>query len=49
MARAGELEAAVRIGIDSEEAPDGLAERSDIVVDGTEGFLDVLRALAEEA
>ena len=49
MARAGELEAAVRIGIDSEEAPDGLAERSDIVVDGTEGFLHVLRALAEEA
>ncbi len=45
--RSGRLEAAARIGVGSEEAPAGLAERTDVIVDGTEGFLDVLRYLAE--
>jgi trehalose-phosphatase len=43
--RAGRLEAAVRIGVASNEAPDDLAERSDALVDGTDGFLEVLRLL----
>jgi trehalose-phosphatase len=49
MAGAGDLRAAVRVGVSSDEAPEGLGERSDIVVGGTAGFLDVLRALAEES
>ncbi len=48
MASAGELRAAVRVGVDSDEAPWGLSYRGDIVVQGTTGFLEVLRALAEE-
>jgi hypothetical protein len=32
--------------VSSDEAPDELAERADAVVDGPEGFLAVLRALA---
>lgn len=48
MATAGELRAAVRVGVSSEEAPEGLRDRSDIVVQGTAGFLEVLRALAED-
>jgi trehalose-phosphatase len=45
MRAAGGLRVAVRVGVDSEEAPPGLAERSDVLVDGTEGFLEVLRLL----
>jgi trehalose 6-phosphate phosphatase len=48
MLRSGHLDVAARIGVGSEEAPAGLAERTDIVVDGTEGFLVVLRYLAAE-
>jgi trehalose 6-phosphate phosphatase len=44
--RAGRLQAVVRIGVASDEAPDDLAERSDAVVDGSGGFLEVLRLLA---
>jgi trehalose 6-phosphate phosphatase len=44
--RAGALRSAVRIGVDSDEAPDGLADRCDVLVAGTEGFLEVLRFLA---
>jgi trehalose 6-phosphate phosphatase len=43
---AGRLRTAVRIGVASDEAPDDLAERSDTLVDGTDGFLEVLRLLA---
>jgi trehalose 6-phosphate phosphatase len=43
---AGELEAAVCVGIASEEGPREVAEESDLLVDGPEGFLDVLRLLA---
>jgi trehalose 6-phosphate phosphatase len=45
----GRLRAAVCVGVASEEAPPELAERADAVVDGPNGFLDVLRALAEPA
>lgn len=42
----GELEAAVCVGIASPEAPAGLAEQSDITVEGPAGWLGVLKALA---
>jgi trehalose-phosphatase len=48
LVRAGELESAARIGVDSEEAPEGLADRCDAVVAGTAGFLEALRLLAGE-
>jgi trehalose-phosphatase len=44
--RSGRLDAAVAIGVDSPEAPDGLADASDVVVAGTHAYLDVLRFLA---
>lgn len=46
MQSSGRLERAVCIGVDSEEAPPGLEERTDLVVEGTQGFLEVLEALA---
>jgi trehalose-phosphatase len=48
LVRAGELECTARIGVDSEEAPEGLADRCDAVVAGTTGFLEALRLLAGE-
>ena len=45
--KAGTLVAVVRIGVVSDEGPPELAERADAVVQGTEGFLQVLRVLAE--
>jgi trehalose 6-phosphate phosphatase len=42
----GRIQLAVCVGVDSDEAPPDLAERTDLVVDGTQGYLDVLRALA---
>ncbi len=47
MARGGQLDAIACVGVGSDEAPSGLAERTDVVVDGTDGFLGVLRLLAE--
>ncbi len=44
--RAGRLETSVCVGVDSEEAPAGLAERTDLMVAGTAGFVTVLEALA---
>lgn len=46
MADAGRLRAAVCLGVASEEAPPELAERADATVDGPDGFLEVLSALA---
>jgi trehalose 6-phosphate phosphatase len=43
---AGTLDSAVRIGVASAEGPPDLAERTDAVVDGPEGFARVLEALA---
>jgi trehalose 6-phosphate phosphatase len=43
--KAGDLEAAVCVGIDSEEGPRELRDEADVMVDGPAGFLDVLRML----
>jgi trehalose 6-phosphate phosphatase len=42
------LPAAVRVGVASDEGPPAIVERADIVVEGTEGFVAVLAALAGE-
>jgi trehalose 6-phosphate phosphatase len=44
---AGELDHAVRVGVRSDEGPQAIVERSDLVVDGVAGFTEVLAALAE--
>jgi trehalose-phosphatase len=48
-ADSGRLRAAVRVGVVSPEAPPELGERADEVVDGPDGFLEVLRTLAGPA
>jgi len=45
MAGAGELETAIRVAVASAEGPEELQRRADLVVDGPDGFLDLLRAL----
>jgi trehalose 6-phosphate phosphatase len=46
--REGALEAAVCVGVRSDEGPAAIAERADVVVDGVEGFKRVLAALAAD-
>jgi trehalose 6-phosphate phosphatase len=46
MVDAGRLRAAVCLGVASKEAPSELAERADAIVDGPDGFREVLTALA---
>jgi len=41
----GDLDAAVRVGVRSEEAPGDIVTRADIVVEGVEGFKHVLKRL----
>jgi trehalose-phosphatase len=43
----GAIERAVCIGVGSAEGPAALSERSDVMVEGTAGFVDVLRSLAQ--
>ncbi len=43
----GVLEAAVRVGVRSDEGPRAIVEQADLVVDGVEGFSRVLTVLAE--
>ena len=43
----GELDAAVRVGVRSDEGPAAIEERADLVVEGVDGFAHVLAALAE--
>ena len=43
----GELDSAVRVGVRSDEGPGAIVERADLVVDGVDGFVQVLAALAE--
>ena len=43
----GELDSAVRVGVESDEGPASIVERADLVVDGVAGFARVLEALAE--
>jgi len=49
MVSGGGLHVAVCIGIASDEAPPELAAAADAMVDGTAGFLELLRSLAEPA
>ena len=49
LVEAGDLDAAVRVGVASDEGPAAIVERADVVVEGTAGFLDVLAALADAA
>jgi trehalose 6-phosphate phosphatase len=42
-----DLEAIVRVGVASDEGPAAIVERADLVVDGPEGFVVVLEALAD--
>jgi trehalose 6-phosphate phosphatase len=44
----GALDAAVKVGIRSAEGPGAIIERADHVVEGTDGFVAVLEALAGE-
>lgn len=41
----GKLEAALCVGVNSEEAPPRLLEQADVMVDGTRGVLDFLRGI----
>jgi trehalose 6-phosphate phosphatase len=45
LAADGQLESAVCVGIASREGPVEIQREADVVVDGTDGFLDLLRAL----
>jgi trehalose 6-phosphate phosphatase len=45
----GVLRTAVRVGVRSDEGPAAIVERADLVVDGTEGFVQVLEVLAGSA
>ena len=47
LSASGELEAAVCVGIVSDEGPPEIAEEADITVDGPAGWLALLEALAE--
>ncbi|HEV3400433.1 MAG TPA: trehalose-phosphatase [Acidimicrobiales bacterium] len=38
----------VRVGVESEEAPDELLERADVVVDGPDGVVELLRSLVPD-
>jgi trehalose 6-phosphate phosphatase len=42
----GTLDAAVRVGVRSDEGPAEIVERADVVVDGVSGFAQVLAVLA---
>jgi len=46
---AGALSDAVRVGVRSEEGPDEITARADLVVDGPAGFAEVLDALVAES
>jgi trehalose 6-phosphate phosphatase len=43
----GDLEYSLCIGISSPEAPPELGEESDLTVDGPDGWVNILKALAE--
>jgi trehalose 6-phosphate phosphatase len=43
----GELEVAVCVGVDSPEAPPELAEEADLMVDGPDGWIQILESLAD--
>jgi trehalose 6-phosphate phosphatase len=43
----GKLEAAVKVGVESDEGPAAIVERADLVVDGVDGFVSILETLAK--
>jgi trehalose 6-phosphate phosphatase len=45
LVEAGSLKSALRVGVNSDETPAALAEQADVMVDGTDGVRDLLRAL----
>ena len=47
LAEAGDLDAAVRVGVRSDEGPAAIVQLADLVVDGVGGFTRVLAVLAE--
>jgi trehalose 6-phosphate phosphatase len=47
LVESGDLDAAVRVGVASDEGPAAIVERADLTVDGPAGFTDVLAALAD--
>jgi trehalose 6-phosphate phosphatase len=46
--REGGLDVSVRVGVRSDEGPAAIVERADLVVDGVDGFVQVLAALAAD-
>lgn len=44
----GTLDAAVKVGVRSDEGPAGIVEQADVVVDGVGGFVSVLELLAAD-
>jgi trehalose 6-phosphate phosphatase len=46
--RAGRVERAVRVGVLSPEAPDGLRQAVDVVVDGPDGLVSLLARVVDE-
>ncbi|MEA2458867.1 MAG: trehalose 6-phosphate phosphatase [Thermoleophilaceae bacterium] len=48
LVESGELDAALRVGVASDEGPSAIVERADVVVEGTDGFAAVLATLAAE-
>ena len=46
LARSGRLSCAVRVGVSSDEGPAEIRSEAEIVVEGTEGVLQILRGLA---
>ncbi len=47
LAGSSRLGAAVRVGVDSPESPPEIAAEAELVVDGTEGVLEILKALVD--
>jgi len=44
----GRLSTAVKVGVRSEEGPEEIVTEADVVVDGTDGVLELLSLLASE-
>ena len=45
LVEAGRLGHALRVGVRSDEGPPGLEQEADVMVDGTDGVRELLRAL----
>ena len=48
LADAGRISRAIRVGVRSEEGPSEITEEADLVVDGTDGVVELLAALAAD-